>query len=56
MIFAGVDVGAATAKTVIFGDNSVLGHCIIPTGRNVKLAAGYHRSNGEGRNFKVYSL
>lgn len=39
MIFAGVDVGAATAKTVIFSNNRILGYSIIPTGYNVKLAA-----------------
>lgn len=39
MIVAGVDVGAATAKTVILGDGKVLGYSIIPTGHNVKVAA-----------------
>ena len=39
MIFAGVDVGAATAKAVILSDNSMLGYFIIPTGYDVKLAA-----------------
>ena len=39
MIFAGVDVGAATAKTVILSNNSILGYSIIPTGHNVKVAA-----------------
>ena len=39
MIVAGVDIGAATAKTVIFGDNQILGYVVIPTGYNVKLAA-----------------
>jgi predicted CoA-substrate-specific enzyme activase len=39
MIYAGVDVGAATAKAVIFGDNRILGYAIIPTGHNVRLAA-----------------
>jgi predicted CoA-substrate-specific enzyme activase len=39
MIVAGVDVGAATAKTVIFGDGGILGYSIIPTGYNVKIAA-----------------
>jgi predicted CoA-substrate-specific enzyme activase len=39
MIFAGVDVGAATAKAVIFCDNSVSGYAVIPTGHDVKLAA-----------------
>jgi len=39
MTVAGVDVGAATAKTVIFGDDRVLGYSVIPTGHNVKAAA-----------------
>jgi len=39
MIVAGVDIGAATAKTVIFGDGRILGYYIMPTGGNVKLAA-----------------
>jgi len=39
MIFAGVDVGAATAKTVILGDDRILGYSIMPTGYDVKLAA-----------------
>jgi len=39
VICAGVDVGAATAKTVIFSNNRILGYSIIPTGYNVKLAA-----------------
>ena len=30
MIFAGVDVGAATAKAVILCDNSVTGYAVIP--------------------------
>ena len=39
MIFAGVDVGAATAKTVILADGEILGYAIIPTGHNVRTAA-----------------
>jgi predicted CoA-substrate-specific enzyme activase len=39
MITAGVDVGAATAKTVIVVDSEVLSHAIIPTGYNVARAA-----------------
>ena len=39
MIFAGVDVGAATAKAVIFGGNKILGYSIIPTGHNGRIAA-----------------
>ena len=38
-IFAGVDVGAATAKTVILSDNRMLGYAIIPTGYDVRLSA-----------------
>jgi predicted CoA-substrate-specific enzyme activase len=38
-IFAGVDVGAATAKTVILSDNRMLGYAIIPTGYDVRLVA-----------------
>jgi hypothetical protein len=30
-IFAGNDLGAATAKIVIFGDKQLLGYSIIPT-------------------------
>jgi predicted CoA-substrate-specific enzyme activase len=39
MIFAGVDVGAATAKAVILCDKRVAGYAVIPTGHDVKLAA-----------------
>jgi predicted CoA-substrate-specific enzyme activase len=39
MIFAGVDVGAATAKTVILSDDRIVSYSIIPTGYDVKLAA-----------------
>ncbi len=38
-IFGGVDVGAATAKTVIFSEGKILGYAIIPTGHNVKVSA-----------------
>ncbi len=38
-IYAGVDVGAATAKSVIFSNGSILGYAIIPTGHNVKISA-----------------
>lgn len=38
-IFAGVDVGAATAKTVIVSGERILGYSVIPTGYDVKLAA-----------------
>ena len=39
MLFAGVDVGAATAKTVILAVGEILGYAIIPTGHNVRTAA-----------------
>lgn len=39
MLFAGVDVGAATAKTVILEDGEILGYAVRPTGHDVKLAA-----------------
>lgn len=38
-IFSGVDVGAATAKAVIFRDGKILGHAIMPTGHNVRQSA-----------------
>ncbi len=39
MLVAGVDVGAATAKTVILGDGKILGYAVRPVGYDVKLAA-----------------
>jgi predicted CoA-substrate-specific enzyme activase len=39
MIAVGVDVGAATAKTVVLVDGRVAGYAIIPTGHNVATAA-----------------
>jgi predicted CoA-substrate-specific enzyme activase len=39
MLVAGIDVGAATAKAVILGDDKILGYAIRPTGHDVKLAA-----------------
>lgn len=39
MLFAGIDVGAATAKVVILGDDGMLGYAIRPTGYDVKKAA-----------------
>jgi len=39
MITAGVDVGAATAKTVIVADGHILSHAVIPTGDSVARAA-----------------
>jgi predicted CoA-substrate-specific enzyme activase len=38
MLVAGIDVGAATAKTVILGDGEILGYSISPTGHDVKFA------------------
>ncbi|MFH1625393.1 MAG: acyl-CoA dehydratase activase [Pseudomonadota bacterium] len=38
-LYAGVDVGAATAKTVIFSDGKILGFKVIPTGHSISLAA-----------------
>jgi predicted CoA-substrate-specific enzyme activase len=39
MFVAGIDVGAATAKTVILGDGTILGSAVRPTGYDVKAAA-----------------
>jgi predicted CoA-substrate-specific enzyme activase len=39
MITAGVDVGAATAKTVIVADSKILSQAVIPTGDSVARAA-----------------
>lgn len=39
MIVAGVDVGAATAKTAIVVDNEFISHAVMPTGDNVPQAA-----------------
>jgi predicted CoA-substrate-specific enzyme activase len=39
IITAGVDVGAATAKTVIVADGEILSHAVIPTGYSVARAA-----------------
>ena len=39
MITAGVDVGAATAKTVIVADGEILSHAVIPTGDSVARAS-----------------
>ncbi|MEW6616616.1 MAG: acyl-CoA dehydratase activase [Thermodesulfobacteriota bacterium] len=38
-LYAGVDVGAATAKTVVFSEGKILGYKVIPTGHSVPLAA-----------------
>ena len=38
-ITAGVDVGAATAKTVIMADGRILSYAVIPTGDSVARAA-----------------
>lgn len=39
MAVAGIDVGAATAKAVIFSDGKIRGYSITPTGHDVKAAA-----------------
>ena len=39
MVCAGVDVGAATAKAVVINDGHILGHAVVPTGYDVKVAA-----------------
>ncbi len=39
MLVAGVDVGAATAKTVIMADGKILGQAVIPTGDRIITAA-----------------
>lgn len=39
MIFAGVDIGSVSAKSVIFSDNQILGYSILPTGRDVEEVA-----------------
>jgi predicted CoA-substrate-specific enzyme activase len=39
MITAGVDVGAATAKTVIVADGVIMSHAVMPTGDSVARAA-----------------
>lgn len=38
-LYAGVDIGAATGKTVIFSDGKILGYKVIPTGHSIALAA-----------------
>jgi len=40
MLVGGIDVGAATAKAVIMGDDEILGYAVKPVGHDVKLAAG----------------
>jgi len=39
MVIAGVDVGAATAKTVIMSNGDIVGQVVIATGHNIKQAA-----------------
>jgi predicted CoA-substrate-specific enzyme activase len=39
MLFAGIDVGAATAKAVILGENGILGYSIRAIGHDVRSAA-----------------
>lgn len=38
-VYAGVDIGAATAKAVVVSSDRILGHAVSPTGHDVKLAA-----------------
>jgi predicted CoA-substrate-specific enzyme activase len=37
MLTAGIDIGAATAKAVIFGDGKILGYAVKPVGYDIKL-------------------
>lgn len=39
MLVAGIDVGAATAKTVILEDDKITGYAIKPVGHDIKLVA-----------------
>lgn len=39
MLVAGIDVGAATAKTVILEDGKIIGYAIKPVGYDIKLVA-----------------
>ena len=39
MLTAGIDVGAATAKTVILEDGKIIGYAIKPVGYDIKLVA-----------------
>jgi predicted CoA-substrate-specific enzyme activase len=39
MLTAGIDVGAATAKTVIFKDSKIIGYAIRPVGHDIKLVS-----------------
>jgi predicted CoA-substrate-specific enzyme activase len=36
---AGIDIGAATAKAVVFKENTILSSCVIPTGESVVRSA-----------------
>jgi activator of 2-hydroxyglutaryl-CoA dehydratase len=45
MLTAGIDVGAATAKTVIFKDSKIIGYAIRPVGHDIKLVS--HETNKE---------
>jgi predicted CoA-substrate-specific enzyme activase len=38
MFVCGVDIGAATAKAVIFDDSQVVSYSVLPTGHSVKMA------------------
>jgi predicted CoA-substrate-specific enzyme activase len=40
MLVAGIDIGAATAKSVILKDGSISGYAIRPVGHDVKITAG----------------
>ena len=39
VIVAGIDIGAATAKAVVFKENKILSSCVIPTGESVVRSA-----------------
>ena len=39
VIVAGIDIGAATAKAVVFKENTILSSCVIPTGESVVRSA-----------------
>ena len=39
VIVAGIDIGAATAKAVVFGKDKILSSCVIPTGESVVRSA-----------------
>jgi predicted CoA-substrate-specific enzyme activase len=39
MVVAGVDVGAATAKAIIFNGKEIVGSCTLPTGHDIPIIA-----------------